>query len=217
MERFDYLDDMDFSGDYGNEIELQGKVISEIISEHITSGRAFYDFFLEVPRLSGGVDTLPVTIAENLIDKDDLTAGKEIAIYGQLRSRNHFENGKSKLKLYVFVKRVLRNFKTENNSFNRVKLKGYVCTPPVYRQTPSGREVADLIIAVNRKGNCDYIPCVLWGDNARFSTSIEVGTLVGICGRFQSREYSKQFSETDIRTLRAYELSCAKIALCNKN
>ncbi len=216
MERFYDFADVDFSGNYANEIEVQGKVVSEIVSEHVSFGTAYYDFFLEVPRLSGTVDILPITISQKLIDKEDLTAGKEIALYGQLRSRNHLEDGKSKLKLYVFAKRVLRNFKTENNSFNRVHLKGAVCKPPEYRKTPFGRDVADVIIAINRNGNCDYIPCVLWGENARFSTSIDVGDILAIRGRFQSREYNKQYSETDIRTLRAYELSCAKIALCNK-
>lgn len=198
-----------------NEVEMQAEVVSNIISEHTSSGNHFFDLYISIPRLSGVKDIIPTTIPKNLIDKEDLTVGAQFYFLGEIRSRNVFEDGRSKLKLYFFVKKLSRDLKEGYGTLNKVKLTGYVCKKYEPRQTPSGTEIADMIIAVNRSGRCAYIPCVLWNDNAKFSQNINVGDCVQLFGRFQSRDYEKKLSETETMACRAYELSVGKISLLN--
>jgi primosomal replication protein N len=162
-------------------------------------------------RLSGQADILPITISERLIQDGMLAKGKNICAVGQFRSYNKLENGKSRLMLTVFVRELLAELPDKNP--NTILLSGYICKPPVYRTTPFNREIADVLVAVNRAYNkSDYIPCIAWGRNARFVKNLTVGDKIAISGRIQSREYQKKFSETDIRTMTAYEVSVSKLA-----
>jgi hypothetical protein len=162
-------------------------------------------------RLSGQADILPVTLSERLIQDGMLAKGKTICALGQFRSYNKLENGKSRLMLTVFVRELLTDLPEKNP--NTILLSGYICKPPVYRTTPFNREIADVLVAVNRAYNkSDYIPCIAWGRNARFVKNLCVGDKIAISGRIQSREYQKKFSDTDVRTMTAYEVSVSKLA-----
>ena len=167
-----------------NHLVLIGKVCSEKTFSHEIYGEKFYMFDLEVPRLSKAVDVIPITVSERLITNIDIEIGKELAIEGQFRSYNSYENEKNRLILTVFAKDIsevedeeLSEEEEKKKVSNEVTLIGYVCKKPIYRQTPFGREIADILLAVNRAYNkSDYIPCIAWGRNARFCQNIEVGT-----------------------------------------
>lgn len=192
-----------------NKVFLMGQVDSEPVFSHEMYSEGFYDFFIKVKRLSGQYDIIPVTASERLM-KDKLKIGDNVGINGQFRSYNKLENGKSKLMLTVFVRDFIEYDEQENNP-NIVELNGYVCKEPVYRTTPFNREICDVLLAVNRSYNkSDYIPCIAWGRNARYAKNIEIGKLVTITGRIQSREYNKKLEDKiEVRT--AYELSVNKI------
>ena len=192
-----------------NRVYLRGKIVSEPTLSHEVFDEKFYEFNLEVPRLSESFDTIPVTISEKLIDKRT-KVGSEITIDGQFRSYNKQQDGKSKLVLTVFVRDVLENDESINP--NIIELKGFVCKEPVFRTTPFKREICDILIAVNRAYNkSDYIPCIAWGRNARYVRDIKVGEAVSLVGRIQSREYQKRISDDEILTKTAYEISITKI------
>ena len=193
-----------------NEMYLRGRIASEVLSTHEFAGEVFYEFLVEVPRLSGNADVLPVTVSERLVSFDELVKGRELCIYGELRSYNRLEDGRSRLKLTVFVQAILEDLPCALP--NDIELRGYVCKPPVYRTTPNDREITDVLLAVNRGRKSDYIPCIVWGRNAKFAESLQVGNFVSIKGRVQSRVYHKKYSETDIRPMTAYEVSCSCIA-----
>ena len=194
-----------------NKVFISGEIITEAEFSHEVYGEGFYEMNVLVKRLSGQGDVLPVTISERLIADKDLKVGVTINAMGQFRSYNKLINGKSKLMLTVFV-RELFDYATVKNP-NSIVLSGYICKPPVYRTTPFNREIADILIAVNRSYNkSDYIPCIAWGRNARFVKNLSVGEKVAISGRIQSREYQKKFSETDVKMLTAYEVSVSKLA-----
>lgn len=199
-----------------NVVEIAGKVVSPIEFSHEMYGEGFYNFYLEVPRLSETVDVLPVTISERLIINLDLKEGIYVKIFGQLRSYNRYVDGSSKLLLTVFA-RDIKLLKTQEEikealkSPNEIFLDGYICKPPVYRTTPFGREISDLLLAVNRAYNkSDYIPCIAWGRNARFCDNILVGDHLKVWGRIQSREYQKKLNN-EIETKVAYEVSISKL------
>jgi len=199
-----------------NVVEIAGKVVSPIEFSHEMYGEGFYNFYLEVPRLSETVDVLPVTISERLIINLDLKEGIYVKIFGQLRSYNRYVDGSSKLLLTVFA-RDIKLLKTQEEikealkSPNEIFLDGYICKPPVYRTTPFGREISDLLLAVNRAYNkSDYIPCIAWGRNARFCDNILVGDHLKVWGRIQSREYQKKVNN-EIETKVAYEVSISKL------
>ena len=180
-----------------NYLVLIGKIISDKTFSHEIYGESFYVFNLEVPRLSGNEDIIPITISERLIANFDLTIGRKVVIEGQFRSYNSYENEKNRLVLTVFAKDII-DYKEEQeeNVSNEVVLNGYVCKKPIYRKTPFGREISDILLAVNRAYNkSDYIPCIAWGRNARFCENMEVGTEVKIVGRVQSRTYEKKFED----------------------
>lgn len=163
-----------------------------------------------VKRLSGQGDVLPVTISERLIADKDLDIGVTINAFGQFRSYNKLVNGKSKLMLTVFVREILPDSVAKNP--NSIVLTGYICKEPVYRTTPFNREIADILIAVNRSYNkSDYIPCIAWGRNARFAKNLSVGEKIAVCGRIQSREYQKRVTDDEIKVLTAYEVSISKL------
>ena len=211
-----------------NYITLVGKVTGEKKLSHEIYGEKFYVFNLEIPRLSGNSDIIPVTISERIINDDTLVEGKKLLVKGQFRSYNSYVNEKNKLILTVFAKdivEVAENEVEEENEMvkkdvvtNEVVLIGYICKKPIYRQTPFGREIADILLAVNRAYNkSDYIPCIAWGRNARFCQTIDVGVQVKIVGRVQSRTYEKKFEDGTVETRVAYEVSIGSLEVINEN
>ncbi len=209
-----------------NHLVLMGKVTSEKRFSHEIYGESFYIFDMEVPRLSSTQDIIPVTVSERLIPEGTLEIGKKVLIKGQFRSYNSYENEKNKLILTVFAKDIFfedemeSQMNTEDNKepvSNEVILTGYICKKPIYRQTPFGREIADLLLAVNRAYNkSDYIPAIAWGRTARFCQNIEVGTEVRVTGRVQSRTYEKKFEDGTQETRVAYEVSIGSLEVINE-
>ena len=208
-----------------NHLVLVGKVTSDKKFSHEIYGEKFYTFDLEVPRLSGNADIIPITISERLLEADGLDLNKKVIIEGQFRSYNSYQNERNKLVLTVFAKDVkyVENQEEEiqaSKDFisNEVILNGYICKKPIYRQTPFGREIADLLLAVNRAYNkSDYIPCIAWGRNARFCENIEVGTEVRIVGRVQSRTYEKKYEDGTSETKVAYEVSISSLEVVKQD
>ncbi len=204
-----------------NHLVLVGKVTSDKRFSHEIYGESFYIFDLEVSRLSGNADIIPITISERLIIEKELEIGDKVAIEGQFRSYNSYENEKNRLILTVFAKDIqfLNDEEEESNEkvTNGVTLVGYICKKPIYRQTPFGREISDILLAVNRAYNkSDYIPAIAWGRNARFCQNIEVGTKVKITGRVQSRNYEKKFEDGTTQTRTAYEVSISSLEIVNE-
>ena len=207
---------MNYVTEKNNKVYVMGEIVSDATFSHEVYGEGFYEFFVQINRLSGQADILPVTLSERLIQGGMLGKGKQICALGQFRSYNKLENGKSRLMLTVFVRELLTDIPDKNP--NNILLSGYICKPPVYRTTPFNREIADVLVAVNRAYNkSDYIPCIAWGRNARFVRSLSVGDRVAISGRIQSREYQKRYSETDVKTMTAYEVSVSKLATFDSN
>ena len=203
---------MNYATEKNNRVYIMGEIVSEATFSHEVYGEGFYEFFVRVMRLSGQADVLPVTVSERLIAGNDLKVGAQICAIGQFRSYNKLENGKSRLMLTVFVREVLSAPPSANP--NSVVLSGYICKPPVYRTTPFNREIADLLIAVNRSYNkSDYIPAIAWGRNARFVAKMAVGDRIVLSGRIQSREYQKKQPDESFITMTAYEVSISKLAL----
>lgn len=203
---------MNHVSEKNNKVYVMGEIVSDAAFSHEVYGEGFYEFFVKVMRLSGQADVLPVTISERLIQDGMLSKGKTLCALGQFRSYNKLENGRSRLMLTVFVRELLEEL--PEKSPNSVLLSGYICKPPVYRTTPFNREIADVLIAVNRAYNkSDYIPCIAWGRNARFVKNLAVGDRLAVSGRIQSREYQKKLSETEIKTMTAYEVSVSKLAV----
>ena len=207
-----------------NQLVLVGKVTSDKRISHEIYGEKFYIFDLSVPRLSGNADIIPITISERLLLEEDLTIGKNVIIEGQFRSYNSYENEKNRLVLTVFAKEIKfaedqdEEFKpTKENTSNEVILDGFICKKPIYRKTPFGREIADILLAVNRAYNkSDYIPCIAWGRNARFCENIPVGTEVRIIGRVQSRQYEKKYEDGTSEVKIAYEVSVASLEVIDQ-
>ena len=202
---------MDYFAEKNNRVYIMGEIVSEAKFSHEVYGEGFYEFFVKVMRLSGQADVLPVTVSERLIKSSDLKLGSTISALGQFRSYNKLENGKSRLMLTVFVRELIDMGAGSNP--NSIVLSGYICKPPIYRTTPFNREIADILLAVNRAYNkSDYIPCIAWGRNARFVQNLKVGDRVALSGRIQSREYQKRLSEDEVVTMTAYEVSVSKLA-----
>ena len=222
-----------------NYLTLVGKVASDKKFSHEIYGERFYSFDLCIPRLSGSADIIPVTASERLFTDEMLQDGTKLLIKGQFRSYNSYENEKNKLILTVFAKDIekleedeeevvesdeLSEEDAREKAFrkdyitNEVVLVGYICKPPVYRQTPFGREIADLLLAVNRAYNkSDYIPSIAWGRNARFCQNLEVGTEVKVVGRVQSRNYEKKLEDGTILKKVAYEVSIGSLEVVKES
>ena len=222
-----------------NCVTLIGKVASDKRLSHETFGEKFYLFDLEVMRLSDIADIIPITVSERLLTNFDLSIGNEIVVDGQFRSYNNYENEKNRLVLTVFAKDIQEYSKIKEQEeqeieddeteevetpekkpevTNEIILIGYICKKPIYRQTPFGREIADILLAVNRAYNkSDYIPCIAWGRNARFCQNIEVGTEIKITGRIQSRTYEKKFEDGTAETRVAYEISIASMEVIEES
>lgn len=201
-----------------NEVELVGTVDSELKFSHEVYGEGFYSFMVKVMRLSDISDLINVTISERLLQNIILTVGDTVSITGQFRSYNNYTESGNRLILTVFARDICVNPQEVNvKNPNHIFLNGFLCKKPVYRTTPFGREITDILIAVNRAYNkSDYIPCIAWGRNARFAGSLEVGENIKIWGRIQSREYQKKISETESVTKTAYEISISKMEAATK-
>lgn len=202
---------MNFQAEKNNKVFISGEIVTNAEFSHEVYGEGFYEMNVLVKRLSGQGDILPVTISERLISDKDLKVGVPINAIGQFRSYNKLVDGKSKLMLTVFVREIVEEVSIRNP--NTIVLSGYICKPPIYRTTPFNREIADILIAVNRSYNkSDYIPCIAWGRNARFAKNLAVGEKIAISGRIQSREYQKKIADDDVRIMTAYEVSISKLS-----
>ncbi|MGF7145267.1 primosomal replication protein N [Anaerotaenia torta] len=196
-----------------NQVSIAGEVISDFTFSHDVFGEGFYVLEVLVSRLSNSYDMIPVMVSERLIDVKQDYKGKFVEVLGQFRSYNRHEESRNKLVLSVFAREVkMEDELSENAKPNHIFLDGFVCKPPIYRKTPLGREIADVLLAVNRPyGKSDYIPCICWGRNARFAETFAVGGHVQIWGRIQSREYQKKINEVDFEKRVAYEVSVSKL------
>ena len=196
-----------------NQVTIVGTVDSEFTYSHEVFGEGFYMLEVVVNRLSHMEDRIPLMVSERLVDVKGSCMGKIVEVHGQFRSYNKHEEGRNRLILSVFVREF--SFVGEEGTLTRpnsIYLDGYICKPPVYRMTPLGREIADLLMAVNRPyGKSDYLPCICWGRNARFAGKFEVGTHIHLWGRIQSRTYQKRLEDDVVEKRTAYEISVNKI------
>ena len=196
-----------------NQVTIMGKVATEFSFSHEVFGEGFYMVEVEVKRLSNSEDRIPLMISERLIDVTQDYTGEYIMVHGQFRSYNRHEEQKNRLVLSVFLREIsFMEEEPDGTKTNSIWLDGYICKEPIYRKTPLGREIADLLLAVNRPyGKSDYIPCICWGRNARYASGFEVGEHVQLLGRIQSREYVKRISDTETEKRVAYEVSVSKL------
>lgn len=202
-----------------NEVNVVGKVIGDMKFSHKVYGEGFYTFEIEVPRLSDSVDKLPVTISERLLPEVGDILGETVEILGQFRSYNQYDEGRNRLILTIFVLELKVLEATEiNKSKNSVHLNGFVCKNPIYRTTPFGREITDLLVAVNRSYHkSDYIPCISWGRNARYAQHLKTGDHIMLWGRIQSRTYQKKLENGEMFTRIAYEMSVSKMEVVEED
>lgn len=201
---------MNYSTEKNNKVYIYGEIVSEAVFSHEVYGEGFYEFYVKVMRLSGQADILPVTVSERIMT-EEMKVGGYICALGQFRSYNKVDGAKSRLMLTVFVRELLEAPPVKNP--NSIVLSGYICKPPVYRTTPFNREIADLLVAVNRSYNkSDYIPAIAWGRNARFVRNLAVGDKIALSGRIQSREYQKKQPDESFVSMTAYEVSISKLA-----
>ena len=196
-----------------NQVTVMGEIVSGFAYSHEIFGEGFYMVDVKCKRLSESYDIIPVMVSERLLDVTADYTGELICINGQFRSYNRHEEKKNRLVLSVFAREVeFLDEEVENAKTNQIFLDGYICKTPIYRKTPLGREIADILLAVNRPyGKSDYIPCIAWGRNARYASNFQVGTRVCIWGRVQSREYTKKISESECEKRVAYEVSVSKL------
>ena len=196
-----------------NQVSIMGKVASGFTFSHQVYGEGFYLVDVLVKRLSDSEDRIPLMVSERLVDVTQDYEGEYIMVQGQFRSYNRHEEKKNRLVLSVFVRELTFVEEADDSiKTNQIFLDGYICKPPVYRKTPLGRKIADLLLAVNRPyGKSDYIPCICWGRNARYASAFEVGGHVLIWGRIQSREYIKKLGENETEKRVAYEVSVSKL------
>jgi single-stranded DNA-binding protein len=196
-----------------NNVELVGEIVSDFRFSHEVYGERFYLVDVAVKRTSETIDYLPLLISEYLIDVNKNHIGEIIHVTGQFRSYNRHEELKNRLVLSVFVLEIeFIEEETEEMKSNQIILDGYICKDPIYRKTPLGREIADLLVAVNRSySKSDYIPCICWSRNARHASGLPLGTHLKITGRVQSRDYIKRHSNGEEEERRAYEVSASRI------
>lgn len=200
-----------------NKIYLEGDVVSPLQFSHEMYGEGFYNFEIEVPRLSDTKDILLVTVSERLTGNMEIKTGASVVVEGQLRSYNKFVDGANRLILTVFARNIDYCMEKSKNP-NQIFLDGYICKLPIYRTTPFGREISDMLLAVNRAYNkSDYIPTIAWGRNSRFCQTLQIGDNIRVWGRLQSREYQKKISENDVIKKTAYEVSISKMEKVSKN
>lgn len=196
-----------------NQVSIIGEAIGDFAFSHEVFGEGFYIIMLKVKRLSDSYDHIPVMVSERLTDVKAKYDSRTLAVLGQFRSYNRHEEGRNRLILSVFAREVKVDDEIGDFSKpNYICLDGFVCKKPVYRKTPLGREIADVLLAVNRPyGKSDYIPCICWGRNAKFADGFEIGEHIQMWGRIQSREYQKKMGETAYEKRVAYEVSVSKL------
>lgn len=196
-----------------NSVAIAGRIVEECVFSHEVYGEGFYTFQIESERLSDQADILPITVSERLIDKEQLVRGACVDILGQLRSYNNYGSKKNRLVLTVFAREIRILPESEKRNENQIFLNGFICKEPIYRKTPFGREISDILVAVNRAYNkSDYIPCIAWGRNARYMVNLNVGANIKVWGRVQSRRYQKKLGEV-VEERVAYEVSVSKIEI----
>ncbi len=198
-----------------NQVTVMGEVVSGFTFSHDIFGEGFYMMNVSCKRLSESYDVIPVMVSERLLDVSKDYIGELVCIHGQFRSYNRHEERKNKLVLSVFAREIhFIDEMEESSKTNQIFLDGYICKEPIYRKTPLGREIADLLLAVNRPyGKSDYIPCICWGRNARYSGNFKVGDKCAVWGRIQSREYMKKLDEENVEKRVAFEVSVSKLEL----
>ncbi len=198
-----------------NQVTVMGEVVSDFVYSHEIFGEGFYMMDISVKRLSDSYDIIPIMVSERLMDVTANYQGALIGVNGQFRSYNRHEEKKNKLVLSVFAREVFFVDEMEESSkTNQIFLDGFICKEPIYRKTPLGREIADVLLAVNRPyGKSDYIPCICWGRNARFASTFAVGERCAVWGRIQSREYMKKLDEETVERRIAFEVSVSKLEL----
>ena len=197
-----------------NQVTLIGEIVSNFEFSHELYGEGFYTAMLASERTSGQKDIIPIMVSDRLVDTGADWTGRFVKVLGQFRSYNKHEGERNRLILSVFAREFeeFEELPFSDNYSNHISLDGYICKKPTYRETPLGREIADILLAVNRQyGKSDYIPCIAWGRNARFASGLEVGTRLQIEGRIQSREYQKRISDDEYETRTAYEVSISKM------
>ena len=197
-----------------NHATVIGIIESDFILNHEIYAEKFYTFSLNIPRLSGANDSIRIMISERLIMDGDYKKGDKVEVSGQFRSYNSYENNSNRLILTVFAKDICHFDGDESKNPNLLFLNGYICKEPVYRTTPFGREITDILLAVNRSYNkSDYIPIIAWGRNARFAKNLQIGDNIRLWGRIQSRNYQKRLSDDEVITKPAYEVSIKRMEL----
>lgn len=198
-----------------NQVTVMGTIVSDFEFSHEIFGEGFYMVDIMVERLSDSADLIPLMVSDRLIDVTADYKGYHVSVLGQFRSYNRHEEHKNKLVLSVFAREITFMDEIEESAkTNQIYLDGYICKEPIYRKTPLGREIADLLLAVNRPyGKSDYIPCICWGRNARFANGFQVGTRCAIWGRIQSRKYMKKMNEEEMEKRIAFEVSVSKLEL----
>ena len=201
-----------------NQVTIIGEITTPFVFSHEVFGEKFYIADVNVKRLSGFQDLIPVMISERLIDVSQDCTGKFITVNGQFRSFNRSDGQRHQLILSVFAREIgFIDEKPDNVKTNNISINGYICKQPIYRKTPLGREITDLLLAVNRPyRKSDYIPCVCWGRTARFASTFEVGDHIRIVGRIQSREYIKKLTETESEKRTAYEVSVDRLEVLDE-
>lgn len=228
--------------DINNYAQILGKIVGKVERNFEAFGEGFYGFNLAISRLSEEIDTIPVTISERIVKAKELNLveGEELCFSGEFRSYNKNVDGKSRLMLHFFVHNVISEEellnandlepvlgdyvpvnKEHGANHNLIKLEGFICKPPIYRVTPFNREICDVLLAINRPNHTsktfcksDYIPCILWGRNARFAGKMAIGDKIRVMGRIQSRDYNKKQENGAFEVKTAYEISCQSVVLC---
>ena len=204
-----------------NQVILTGEIVSNFEFSHEVLGEGFYTAILAYERLSGEKDAIPIMVSERIVDVEADRIGQFVRVSGQFRSYNKHEGEKNHLILSVFAREFgditeERHFGLEDK--NIISLDGYICKKPTYRKTPLGREITDILLAVNRPyGKSDYVPTICWGRNAVYASGLEVGTRMQIEGRIQSREYQKRISDNEYETRTAYEVSASKLTVVEES
>ena len=194
-----------------NIVNLKGTIENNLQFSHEIFGEKFYTTKIKINRLSESYDVLPITISERLLEEVDLNENKLVKVTGQLRSYNKNIDNKNRLVLTIFV-RDIKQEEEDNKDPNSIFLDGYICKVPIYRKTPLGREITDLLVAINRPYNkSDYIPSIVWGRNAKFAKNLNVGDRIQMWGRVQSRVYDKKLEGGNSVKKTAYEVSVSKI------
>lgn len=203
-----------------NSVNLVGRLLSGPEFSHEVYGEGFYIINIQVPRLSDAYDIIPVMFSERLISPDIINENQYLIVEGQFRSYNNYNSESGhKLMLTVFAREIeVSDEEVTNKNPNQISLNGFVCRKPIYRTTPFGREISDILLAVNRAYNkSDYIPCIAWGRNARFAGTFEVGDNIRVWGRIQSRTYQKKLSDDEVEERVAYEISVSKMEVVKEN